>query len=306
MAESRLDRLNGDKMPLDFNPDQFNSAKARIASIFADIIPDLELVGKLAAEAIVRTTLAGIGEGDQAFVPYSKAYQAIVDAVGGKPQQTVNLRGLFYHSGQKRVKFRSEARRQQFREGRQAFVGVQFTLSRRAQRLTRAYRKAGGSTLAAMLHAAVNERGSTGGRRSKFASINKLRGLPSLPAAPKGLALFTARTGITRPAKGVTDPLSEMSLDLIKVVVANEQMKIIYHARKRGYMVTHNNGEGHMPRRKWFSLDNAAVRAAILRGFEIILKARILRAQLNDVQSGPVAPIAEGIIRQAINLPEVK
>jgi hypothetical protein len=212
---------------------------------------------------------------------------------------------LFYHKGQKRVKFRSEARRQQFKEGRQAFVGVRFTLSRRAQRQTRAYRKAGGSTLAALLHQAVNTTHAPGGRaRSKFASVNKLRGLPAAFSGPKGLAIFQAKTGITRPAKGVTDPLSEMSLDLIKVVVANEQMKIIYHARKNGYMVVHNNGEGHMPRRRWFSLDKAAVKAAILRGFEIILKARLIRAQMDAVpQPGPVGPAAEGVIRQVIGLP---
>src|SRR4051812_20485275 len=219
-------------MPIEYDPQHFENLKARVSSVFSDIIPDLELVGRLAAEAIVRTTLAGIGEGDTAFPKYSAAYQALIDAVGGKPQQTVNLRGLFYHTGQKRVRFRSEKRRQQFREGRQAFIGVHFALSRRAQRQTRAYNKAGGRSLASLLAKAVS------------------RTQPRTKSA-KGLAVFTAKTGITRPAKGVTDPLSEMSLDLIKVVAQTDLLKIIYKARKNGYMVAHNRGEGKMPLRKW-------------------------------------------------------
>lgn len=289
-------------MPLEYNPNDFNDLKTRISSIFSEIKPDLELIGKIVAETIVRTTLAGIGEGDQAFAPYSAQYQALIDAVGGKPQQTVNLRGLFYHKGQKRVKFRSEARRQQFREGRRAIVQVHFTLARRAQKQTREYRKAGGLGLTELLRHATGVRRSNG-PRSQFASVRKLKG-DTRAAGQRGLAIFQAKTGLTRPAKGVTDPLSEMSLDLIKVVVAGEQMKIIYTARKDGYMIVHNEGSNKMPKRKWFTLDKAAVKAALVFGFETILKARMLRAQLDQVpDTGPVGAAAEPVIREVLGNP---
>ena len=288
-------------MPVTYDPGMFEAMKRRISSIFDEMKPDLELIGKLAAEAIVRTTLAGIGEKDEAFAPYSQAYAQLIAAVGGKPRQVVDLRGLFYHKGQNRVKFRSEARRQQMRADRQAYVSVRFALARKAQRQTREYRKAGGLKLAALLHSAVNpQRGIV--RYSKFKSIQRATGARANP--PKGIALFTARTGVTRPARGINDPLSEMSIDLIKVIAENQLLRIIYTARKTPYMITHNRGEGKMPKRTWFTLEKAAVKATIIKGFEIIIKARLLRAQLDSVPPpGPVSPVAEGIMRQALDLP---
>lgn len=283
---------------------KFDEWRQRVASIFSDLAPDLKLVGELAAEAIVRTTLAGIGAGDTAFAPYSPAYQAMIDAVGGKPQQTVNLRGLFYHEGQKRVKYRSEARRQQFRADRQAYVNVRFLMSRRAQVLNREGRGASNIPLADLIREAVNP----GNPRMPILSGFRT------DTARRGLALFTARTGVTRPARGVTDQLSEMSLDLISVVVeataGAESLKIIYKPRKKAYMIIHNKGDGKIPQRKWFTLDKAAVKGAIIEGFRTIIKARMLRAKLagggpgstggGGVPAGPVAPAVAPGLRQGL------
>lgn len=203
----------------------------RIEAMWADMAPDLKMVGQAGAEAIVRTTLAGIGEDDQGFTPYSKAYQEVVDAVGGKPQGGVNLRGLFYHGGQKRKRYRSEAARLREREGRQAFVSVTF------------------GTRGLML----------GGQ-----------GL---------LSSFTARTGVTRPARGVTDPLSEMSLDLIRVDATHDSISLRYVPRSKPYMIRHHNGDSKMPRRPWFTLKRAACVAGMHKVLRLVVRARIARAE---------------------------
>ena len=77
----------------------FGRVEAKLSEFFTGFAEDMKATGEAAAAAIVQTTLAGIGAGDQPFRPYSPAYQERLNAVGGKPQQTVNLRGLFYHAG---------------------------------------------------------------------------------------------------------------------------------------------------------------------------------------------------------------
>lgn len=84
------------------------------------ITRDFEEVGEAAADLIVSTTLAGIAEDDQPFQPYSAGYQALIDSVGGKPGQVVNMRGLFYHDGQKRSRGKVDRG-----QGRRAYIDVQ-------------------------------------------------------------------------------------------------------------------------------------------------------------------------------------
>lgn len=84
-------------MHVDAGDEQRIKDKAR--RFFEGFADDLKLAGEVARDEIVRTTLAGIGAGDASFRPYSASYQARLDAVGGKAQQTVNLRGVFYPPG---------------------------------------------------------------------------------------------------------------------------------------------------------------------------------------------------------------
>jgi hypothetical protein len=90
-----------------------------------------EEIGKDAARMIVQTTLAGIGEDDAPFKPYSESYQKLLDHVGGKPSGIVDLRGIFYHKGRgpKRFKDPARERKRQRRAlekggGRRAFMQV--------------------------------------------------------------------------------------------------------------------------------------------------------------------------------------
>jgi hypothetical protein len=239
--------------------DDFERIKEKIRTFFADMGPDLKLVGEVMAEAIVRTTLAGIGENDAPFAPYSPAYQEYIEAVGGKPQQTVSLRGLFYKAGQKRAKLGDKARLR-LREGRQAFIGRSF--------VTRLRPRLGRGTVA---------------KRARAGGLDFFQSIGA--AAPRGVAKFTAKTGVTRPARGVTDKLSEMSLDLIKIEAADDSLRLIYTPRERDYMVTHQKGEGKMPRRVWFSFKKAAVMAAGIRVMTVILSARALNFNLSGAQA---------------------
>lgn len=208
--------------------DGFDRVDDKLARFFDNMAPDLKLVGETGAEAIVRTTLAGIGEDDEAFAPYSRVYQEIIEAVGGKPQQTVNLRGLFYHEGQQRKRYRSDASRQREGEGRQAYIGVRFDA----------------------------------------------RTLDSQAAGGRAQIDFTARTGVTRPQLGLTDPRSEMSLDLIRVESTDDSLSIIYSPREKPYMVSHQTGSGNAPARPWFSVRKRAVWEAMHATMATIIKSR--------------------------------
>lgn len=198
-------------------------AVERITGFFDGFEEDLKLVGEAGAEAIVRTTLAGIGEDDKPFASYSPAYQATLEAVGGKARQTVDLRGIFYHEGQARKQYKSERSRQKEREGRRAYTSVAFV------------------------------------------------------AKGKGVS-FTGQTKTTRPQIGLTDPRSEMSLDLIHVTATPDRLRIEYIPREHDYMVTaHQRGEGKSPARVWFSARKTAVWAGMLDMFKRVVMARVMR-----------------------------
>lgn len=222
-------------MGIGVNQEDYDRIQGKLAGMFVGMEPDLKLVGEVGAEAIVRTTLAGIGENDQSFAPYSPGYQALLDAVGGKPRQTVDLRGLFYKEGQTPKKYRSEKSRRREGEGRQAYIDAAF--------------KANGTDVA-----------------------------------------FNAKTGITRPQMGVTDPRSEMSLDLIRAEPSESGVAIIYEPRAEEYMITHQNGDGKAPKRTWFTASKQAVRAGLLAATGIIIKARA--AWFNDHGESAPAPQA--------------
>jgi hypothetical protein len=96
--------------------------KAKLEGVFAGMKDDLKEAGEVAADLIVSNTLAGKGEDDQPFAPYSQAYLEEINAVGGKPQGTVNLRGVFYQDGQKRYPGKKD-----LGQGRRAYIGRAFT-----------------------------------------------------------------------------------------------------------------------------------------------------------------------------------
>lgn len=222
-------------MGMSFPDNGLESVKTRLAEFFDGFAEDLELVGEAGARAVVQTTLAGIGEDDKPFEPYSAAYQATLDAVGGKARQTVDLRGIFYHDGQKHKHYRSEKRRQAERAGRRAYVGVAFV------------------------------------HRAKDGTLG-------------GIRVFQGATKTTRPQVGLTDPRSEMSLDLIKIHATDDRLTLQYVPRSEDYMVTHQRGDGTAPARVWFSAKKAAVWEAMVGVFARAVAARVQR--FNDGGTG--------------------
>jgi len=122
-------------MPVTQNVNIANAFRGKCDAFMQGIRQGFPLVGEAAANAIVQTTLAGIGEGDAPFAPYSESYQAQLDAVGGKPSGVVDLRGIFvkdsrYKKGRTRrfkdaTKEAARVKRARARgEGRIAFVQV--------------------------------------------------------------------------------------------------------------------------------------------------------------------------------------
>lgn len=135
--------------------------------------------GEAAADAIVETTLKGIGENDAPFVPYSPSYTHFLERTKAKPTEPVNLRGALYSGG----------------------------------------------------------RTNRGG--------NRIRSQKS--------------------RAGIYDAESEMSRDLIKVVVVEDsRVRIVYKERKKPYMKYHLDGSGNLPQRKWFSIKKSEVKAAAM------------------------------------------
>src|SRR5689334_3804877 len=104
-------------MPTKDGSADFDRVRNKLAGLLSHMQPDLEFIGGIGAAAIIQTTLAGIGENDQPFEPYSPAYKELIDSVGGKPRQVVDLRGLFYHDGQRRSRGKKDRG-----QGRRAFV----------------------------------------------------------------------------------------------------------------------------------------------------------------------------------------
>jgi hypothetical protein len=206
--------------------DDFDRVKRKLGGLLSGMKDDHEFIGQAAAVAIIQTTLAGIGENDEPFAPYSASYKELIDSVGGKPRQVVDLRGLFYHQGQKRSRSKKD-----LGQGRRAFV-------------TRAF--------------AVFPQSGNDNR----------------------LVHFQAKTAETRPQRGLTDPLSEMSLDLVHVEATDNSLQVYYEPRANDYMLVHQQT------RPWFSANKTAVRAAIYSAVETVIKARVQWAG-DHLQSGP-------------------
>jgi hypothetical protein len=201
-------------MSVNYDREKWKRFKDGIDNLFDGFEEDLQVVGEIARDEIVRATLAGIGENDEPFAPYSAKYRELIESVGGKPGGVVNLRGVFYHGGREPKKVSARMRR--MGAGRRAFVWV-----------------------------------NAGGTR------------------------FLARTKLTRPQKGLTDAESEMSVDLISVKVQekSQSVRIVYVPRREKYMIFHQET------RKWFTLNRANVRGAIVEAMRRLLEARIFAFQ---------------------------
>jgi hypothetical protein len=106
----------------------FGALKDKLRALVSDFTPDLEVAGEAGADAIIQTTLAGIGVNDQAFRQYSKSYLEQIEAVGGKPSGVVDLRGIFFAKGgnlNKRGISKGFSKRARSRgAGRQAYVFI--------------------------------------------------------------------------------------------------------------------------------------------------------------------------------------
>jgi hypothetical protein len=223
-----------------YEKQEWDRVKKKIGGFFEGLAEDLKPVGEATAESILRTTLAGIGADDQLFPPYSPSYLAKLEAVGGKPRQVVDLRGVFYGPGSsepistKKNALRGEKKDKKLRgqgANRRAFITV----------------KAGGRT-------------------------------------------FSATTAITRPQLGLTDPNSELSLDLITITTTDTSLRLTYTPRRNKYMLYHQDGEGKNPKRTWFTLDKSAVAAAAVQTLKTDLAARAQRFNDPNARSvkGPV------------------
>ncbi len=91
----------------------------------------------------------------------------------------------------------------------------------------------------------------------------------------RGGKTFQVKTAATRPALGLTDPLSEMSLDLIKIEATDQRLTITYSPRKSRHMIIHQTGEGKMPKRTWFTLNRKNVIALVKEKVVHLFKARV-------------------------------
>jgi hypothetical protein len=101
--------------------------------------------------------------------------------------------------------------------------------------------------------------GAPTGRRSK--SARPARGSRRVRVTAGGKT-YTGRMS-ARPRAGLTDPQSEMSLDLITVETTSRTITITYNPRNKSYMLTHQEGDGKMPQRMWFTARKAAVEQAL-------------------------------------------
>jgi hypothetical protein len=230
-------------MPLTHSKSEWDRVKKKINGFFDGLAEDLKPVGETAAEAILRTTLAGVGANDQTFLPYSASYLAKLEAVGGKPRQVVDLRGVFYGPGSA----------EPISTKKNALRGERKDAKLRSQ----------------------------GANRRAFVSVTA------------GGRTFTAQTAITRPQLGLTDPNSELSLDLITITTTDTSLKITYTPRRNRYMLFHQDGEGKNPKREWFSLNKTGVLAAMTHMLKTVLAARAQR--FNDPNASSVrGPVTHG------------
>lgn len=211
-------------MPFD-DRGSFDRLKRKLNGLLSDLKEDVEFIGGIVAEEIIRTTLAGIGKGDQPFAPYSGYYSEVIAKLGGKTRQTVDLRGI--------------------------------------------------------IDQGVTRQTDSKGRRGK-----KPRRDPQKTIVSGWAGTFELQR---RPDRGLTDPTSEMSLDLIKVTgTQSGSCSIVYTPRAQPYMIKHQTGaldvdappwwpkpKMSLPARPWFSADKAAVKAAATNAARTVIAARI-------------------------------
>jgi len=104
------------------NPQLVQRLGSRLQLLVSDFGPDVKEAGSIMADEIVRTTLAGIGDGDQPFREYSPAYRALIESVGGKASGVVDLRGVFEKRAPKGGEYSRTARSRG--AGRRAYVEI--------------------------------------------------------------------------------------------------------------------------------------------------------------------------------------
>lgn len=228
-------------MPMTINngADDF---KKRVEAFKAGIKEMLPIVGEIARDEIVRSTLAGIAEGDAAFTPYSKGYAELTEAVGGKTSGVVDLRGIFVHSGTTKAK--KEIRRKGLGNIKVFDTPEKRArLAKEANRQKRLLRK--------------------GGFRQAYVRVTI-----------SGKSFF-AKTAFTRPRRSLEDTDSEMSTDLIKVTTNATGIKLVYSPRHTEYMIWHQEGEGKLPKRVWFSVEKANVKGAVQGALSQMFQALI-------------------------------
>lgn len=103
------------------------------------------------------------------------------------------------------------------------------------------------------------------------AQLDKLGGKPGGNVDLRGIVpAGKAGAGTRRPARGILDPDSEMSTDLIPVEEAGPaSVKLSYRPRNKQYMVKHQDT------RPWFSLNKTSVVSAV---FDVLTKILTRRA----------------------------
>lgn len=223
---------------------------------------DLEFVGQALIEPIITSTLAGIGEDDQPFAPYSRRYLDLINAVGGKPGGVVNLRGIFYP---KWARGKANPRNILKAERRLAALRARSGVFDRAQ---------------SRLQGTINRIRRQGGLRQAFTGLAFVAGgsTPGDPAEAQirgRIRVFQARTQITRPQLGQIDPLSELSADLIRVRVQGFRITLTYRPRRSPHMIAHQEGNAHLPKRKWFTPRKTLVRTTLSKAAELVIKAKV-------------------------------
>jgi hypothetical protein len=119
-------------MPMRVRHDVTSAFRKKADDLRKGIQALIPLAAEVVRDGIIQTTLAGIGANDAPFKPYSPAYQALIDSVGGKPSGGVDLRGIFVKEGAKKTRTFKDPKREAKRQrnalakgiGRRAFVQV--------------------------------------------------------------------------------------------------------------------------------------------------------------------------------------
>lgn len=207
-------------MPMKIRQNVTNGFRSKANILLQGLQDAIPLAGEVVRDGIIQTTLVGIGDGDTSFKPYSKAYQQLIDAVGGKPNGGVDLRGIFLKQGYKGGKVRK-------------FKNAQREAARQ--------------------------------RRALAKGIGRV-GYVQVTAGGKS---FIVKTPPTRQRRGLIDPQSEMSADLIKITAQKTGFRLDYVPRQFDYMQKHNET------RPWFSTNKTPIKAAFASVLASVFKALI-------------------------------